>query len=106
LLKLLQIVEGALVYGFDCGLQRGLGRHENDGDLRVALTHCFEQVQPGHARHPDVGYDDVRRDFIETLQRLPPALRHRCLEPFTTQQNLDRVENRALVIHNENLCSH
>src|SRR5690606_15841490 len=99
--RLLEVVERALVHGLDRGLERCLRRHEDDRRLGVALADLRQEVEARDAGHADVRQHHVGRRLLEPFQRLAAALRGRDLEALAAQQDLQRIEDRDLVVYDQ-----
>ena len=52
--RLLYVVERALIHRLNRGLQRCLGRHQDDRDVRILLAGRCENIETSHAGHPDI----------------------------------------------------
>src|SRR5690606_38217187 len=99
--RLLEVVERALVHGLHGGLERCLGGHEDDRDLGVALADRGQDVEPGDAGHADVREDDVRGVAVDLLERLAAGMGHVDVESLAPEQDLEGVEDRALVVYDQ-----
>ena len=63
--------------------------------------HRRQDVDPGHLRHAHVGEHDVGGDRLDLLQAGLAALRGGHLERFVLEQDPQRIENRRLVVDDE-----
>src|SRR5205809_665762 len=100
--RLLDVVERPLIHRLDGALERGLGRHEDDGGLRVLIAHRRQDLGARDARHLDVREYDVGRVPLERFQPRFPALRGGHIEPFPLQQDPEHVQDPHLVVDDQN----
>src|SRR5439155_333880 len=100
--RLLDVVERPLIHRLDGALERGLGRHEDDGGLRVLIAHRRQDLGARDARHLDVREYDVGRVSLERFQPRFPALRGGHVEPFPLQQDPEHVQDPHLVVDDQN----
>ncbi len=63
--RLAEVVLGAELHRLDRRLDRAVGGHDDDHRLRAHLLDLREQLDPVHARHAQVGEDDVGVVLLE-----------------------------------------
>jgi hypothetical protein len=52
------------------------GTNDNDWYLREAFPHYVKKLKPGHARHVEVGNNQVQRSSAEFSDRIQTVNRH------------------------------
>ena len=95
------VVVGPVLHGLDRGLDRGVGGHEHDGQLRVGGGEPRLQLEPVHARHLDVEEGHVVAARADEPQRLLAALGHVDLVPVLAEPGAERVAHDRLVVHDQ-----
>jgi hypothetical protein len=57
--RLGDVVVRAELHRLDCGFDRAVGSHEDDGKLLIALANFIDQFQAVHAGHLEIGDDGI-----------------------------------------------
>src|SRR5207237_9466409 len=99
--RLLDVIKGAFIYRLHCRLERCLGRHQDDRTIGITLLRGGEDVDAGDVRHPDIGEHDIRCYRRQLLEATLAALREPWREPFSAQQDVERIPNSGFVVHDE-----
>ena len=68
--RFVQIVVGAFFNGFDRSFDGSLCGQNHDGVIPAIVLECAQQFETTHARHHEVGDDDVRAKDGNALKRL------------------------------------
>ena len=106
--RLGEVVLGSELHGLDRGLHRAVGGHEDDHRLGADLLDLREELEAVHARHPEVGEDDVGLDLLEQLQSRARVVGPRHLVAVFLEQRLQRSCRVDLVVddHDPTLDAH
>ena len=61
----------AVLDGAYCHIDVAMARDQDDRPSSTTSIEVLHQIEPGHARHPDIGYDAIKRlPLIERRQKL------------------------------------
>ena len=66
--RLENVVAGASLHGFDGGLDRAVGGHDDDGHVRVRAPDGLKEFEAAHAGQFEIGDDQIVRLLAEHLQ--------------------------------------
>src|ERR1700730_14018377 len=76
---------------------------KDDRPSSTASIEVLHQIEPGHARHPDIGYDAIKRlQSIERGQKLLGGLEARRADSLPGQILLQCVEHCPFVVYQRN----
>ena len=94
-------VVGALLHRLDRVLDRAVGGHQHHLGLgRDALARA-QQVHARHPRHHQVGQQHRDRLAPDDVQRLAARARGQHAQRFALQDLLQRIDDRGLVVHDQ-----
>jgi hypothetical protein len=99
--RLGQVVGRALAHGGDRRVDRAVGGHDHRDGLRIQLAGLLHQIQPAHARHAQVGQDQVGRELLELGQGLEAIGGRLHPEPLVPEQLGQSRPGVRLVVHDQ-----
>ena len=82
-------------------LHRGVRRHQDELDVRIALLDVAEQLDAAHARHPHVGEDQVDRRLAHQVERRRSTIGRRDREIALGQEQLQNPTNVGIVLDHQ-----
>src|SRR5690554_4844171 len=99
-----QIIKRTALIGGYGTLQIGMGRHNNDWQLRVHFTHARHQVQPINTRHTNVSYQYIGWCGQQAIKRCLSPLNALNLDIRLRQSTLQHPANCAVIINYCHTC--
>ena len=96
-----EIVGRPVLHGLDGGLDRSVGRHQDEGNLGIHRLDAQHQLGTGHPRHPAVAQDQIHLPFPDTGQRLEAVSCQEDLVPLFPQKASDQFPLGGFVIHHD-----
>ena len=97
-------IEDPALDGLHRGVQVGIGGHQDHRGARAQLQHGAHGLDAGHARHPDVHEDDVRRAWSGTARGLPRRpWRLAVWKPFPGQHGGQQAADAVVVVDDQDL---
>ena len=103
-----QVFEGAALKCCNRAVEIGVGGHDDDRQLRMALLDLVQQIEPRLARHPDVRHQRLRR-FARALDRIEYLARTReaaMLDSLSGKRLLEHPADGTIVIDDPNGITH
>ena len=99
--RLLEIVERPLLHGLHCRLHRGVGRHDNNGNVQPPLLEGLHQLHAVHLRHHHVRDHHVGRSgaVVERLQHRQRVQVRLDLIAIPLQHVGEEIANLRLVVN-------
>jgi len=78
-------------------------REHDSYDVRIPLKHLREQFRTTHARHSDIGNDDIKFMFLKLLERVfaVGTEGHLPLAAHTVECSLQAVENILFIVYEQ-----
>jgi hypothetical protein len=99
--RLREVVVGPRLQRRERGLHRGVAGHHHRLHLGAALLEEREQLEAGELRHLHVEQRDVEVLLHEPLRGGGRGLERDDVAPGAAQEQLERAEQRELVVHDE-----
>ncbi len=87
------------------GVHPRVARDQEHGHVEVAPTDLAQELDPVHARHVDVGEDDLVVVRVDEGERLPPVARGVDLPAGLRQHGAEHVQEIALVVHHQDAAA-
>ena len=100
--RLGHVVEGAGVHRLDGRVDAAEGRHQHDRRVGAQLADLAEQLDPGAARHADVGEHHVAIEVGEAIHRLGGTRGGAGLDSLVVEQRHDHVSHCGIVVDHQN----
>src|SRR5439155_732647 len=97
------VVEGAELHRVDRRLHRSEGGQQDHRYVGVQLAQLGEQLEAGHARHLEVGEDEVDLLGLEAAECLFTALGGHRIDPHALEQDLQEAPHLPLVVDHQHL---
>src|SRR4029079_497418 len=98
------VVDGALLDGFDRQLRRSLAGDHDELGRNLSLANRLEQRDAVELRHLQVGKDDAELFAGEAVERLLTILGDLDAVAFVTENRAETGRDRLLVVGDEDLC--
>src|SRR5437879_1004979 len=105
--RLFDVVVGAQLDRLDRRFDGPVAGHHDDQQARVGLHRALERLDAVEIGHPDVEEHQVRGGIsLDELEGFLAALRHGNLVALVLQDARERVEDRRLVVHDQDVVRH
>src|SRR5207244_2228830 len=101
--RLEYVIEGAELHRVHGRLHSAVGREQHHRHLGVDLAYTGKQLETRHARHLEIGEDQVELLGLEPLERLFATLGAHRLDPHALEQDLQHAAHLPLVVDHQHL---
>src|SRR2546430_9476879 len=101
--RLEYVIEGAELHRVHGRLHSAVRREQHHRHLGVDLAYTGKQLETRHARHLEIGEDQVELLGLEPLERLFATLGAHRLDPHALEQDLQHAAHLPLVVDHQHL---
>ena len=97
------VAMSAHLHRFDRGIDRSVGRNENNERLAMIFLYMPQNIEAAHRLHLHVGDDNLRVDRGHLFDRLGRGAEWENLMPFLPAEGDDDLHHRGLVVYDDDL---
>src|SRR5262245_31021441 len=104
-LSLQDVIVCAHLESLNSRFRTGEGRQQDELTIEIRVSKGAQKVDARHVAHLDVGDNQIELRTLCLNETFFGARNGGYRESILFQKNFEQLSNRALIVHNQNLCS-